>query len=98
MHVGSDGVRRPDLRAQLTTDDGTTVLMRYDVGVIRSSERFLAALSGGDATAFEDQYMRIAPVFEVGSGRYDWLREQLFVGRGRLVGPHAIEYEIYRVV
>jgi hypothetical protein len=30
-------------------------------GLIRSSERFLAALGSGEATEFEDQYMRIAP-------------------------------------
>jgi hypothetical protein len=37
--------------------------------------------------------MRIAPQFEVGAGRYAWLGESLFVGRGRLNGPN----EIYRV-
>jgi hypothetical protein len=41
--------------------------------------------------------MRMAPHFEVATGRYDWLREHLFIARGRLVGPRAIEYEIYRV-
>ncbi len=41
--------------------------------------------------------MRMAPQFEVGGERYAWLRESLFVGRGRLTGPRAIAYEIYRV-
>ena len=41
--------------------------------------------------------MRIAPQFEVGADRYAWLRESLFIGRGRLVGRRAIAYEIYRV-
>jgi hypothetical protein len=97
MRVGSDGIRRPDLHAQLITDDGELVLFRYDVGVIRSTERFLAALAAGQATEFEDQYMRIAPCFEVGADRYRWLRESLFVGRGRLDGPQKIIYELYRV-
>jgi uncharacterized protein DUF3237 len=97
MRVGPDGIRRPDLRAQLITDDGALILFRYDVAVIRSTERFLAALQAGDATGFSDQYMRMAPQFEVGSERYAWLREHLFVGRGRLTGPRAIAYEIYRV-
>jgi hypothetical protein len=47
---------------------------------------------------FEDQYMRMAPQFEVGADRYAWLRESLFVGRGRLTGPRAISYEIYRAL
>ncbi len=41
--------------------------------------------------------MRIAPQFEVSAGPYSWLGESLFLGRGRLTGPKAIEYEIYRV-
>lgn len=97
MRVGSDGLRRPDLRAQLLTDDGVLILFRYDVAVIRATERFLAALNAGEATEFTDQYMRMAPQFEVGGERYAWLRESLFVGRGRLTGPRAIAYEIYRV-
>jgi hypothetical protein len=33
----------------------------------------------------------------VGADRYARLRENLFVGRGRLSGPPAIAYEIYRL-
>jgi hypothetical protein len=97
IRLGSDGIRRPDLRAQLTTDDGELILFRYDLALIHSSRRFLAALASGEATAFDEQYMRIAPQFEVGAGRHAWLGESLFLGRGRLTGPTAIAYEIYRV-
>ena len=41
IRLGTDGIRRQDLRAQLTTDDGELILFRYDLAVIRSSERFL---------------------------------------------------------
>jgi hypothetical protein len=98
IRLGSDGIRRQDLRAQLVTDDGELLLFRYDLALIRSSDRFLAALASGEATDFADQYMRIAPHFDVGAGRYSWLGETLFLGRGRLTGPNAIEYEIYRVL
>src|ERR1700744_6607166 len=98
MRVGPDGLRRPDLRAELITDDGELVLFRYDVAVIRSTPRFLAALEAGEATQFEDQYMRMAPVFGVGADRYAWLRESLFVGRGRLAGARARADEILRVI
>ena len=98
IRIGVDGIRRPDLRAQLMTDDGEVILFRYELAVIRSTERFVAALAGGQATEFDDQYMRIAPQFEVGSGRYAWQSESLFLGRGRLVGPNAIEYELHRVL
>ena len=98
IRLGGDGIRRPDLHAQLVTDDGELILLRYDLALIRSSERFLAALAQGESTEFEDQYMRIAPQFEVGAGRYAWLGESLFLGRGRLTGPNAIAYELYRVL
>ncbi|HEY1514823.1 MAG TPA: DUF3237 domain-containing protein [Solirubrobacteraceae bacterium] len=98
IRVGPDGIRRPDLRAQLATDDGELILFRYEVALIRSNDRFLAAVSTGQETAFGDQYMRIAPQFEVAAGRYGWLGESLFVGRGRLTGPGAIAYELYRVL
>lgn len=97
MRLGSDGIRRPDLHAQLITDDGELVLFRYDVAVIRSTETFLTALEAGEPTEFADQYMRIAPQFEVGGERYAWLRENLFIGRGRLAGPRRITYELFRV-
>jgi Protein of unknown function (DUF3237) len=98
IRLGPDGIRRQDLRAQLMTDDGELILFRYDLALIRSTEPFLAALASGEATEFDDQYMRIAPQFEVGVGRYAWLGERLFLGRGRLTGPKAIAYELYRVV
>lgn len=97
IRLGADGIRRQDLRAQLITDDDELILLRYDLGLIRSSDRFLAAITSGEPTGFDDQYMRIAPQFEVGVGRYEWLRESLFLGRGRLSGPKAIEYQLYRV-
>ncbi|MGZ4330886.1 MAG: DUF3237 domain-containing protein [Solirubrobacteraceae bacterium] len=98
IRLGSDGIRRQDLRAQFLTDDGELILMRYDVPLIRSSERFLSALAAGEATEFGEQYMRMAPVFEVGDGRYHWLRENVFVAEGRLTGAKAIAYDIYRVL
>lgn len=98
IRLGADGMRRPDLRAQLLTDDGETILFRYDIALIRPSERFLSALASGEPTEFDDQYMRIAPQFEVGAGRYAWLTESLFLGRGRLTGAKAVAYELFRVI
>ena len=45
IRIGSDGIRRPDLRVQMMTDDGHPILFRYDVALIRSGPRFLAALA-----------------------------------------------------
>jgi Protein of unknown function (DUF3237) len=80
------------------TDDGELILFRYDLGLIRAHERFMAALQAGEPTSFPDQYMRIAPHFEVAAGRYAWLGENLFLGTGRLAGPRTITYDLYRVL
>jgi Protein of unknown function (DUF3237) len=97
IRLAADGSRRQDARAQLVTADGELILFRYDIALIRPSDRFTAALATGAATGFDDQYMRIAPQFEVAAGRYGWLAESLFLGRGRVAGANAIEYELYRV-
>src|SRR4051812_30061278 len=65
IRLGAGGTRRQDLRAQLLTDDEELILLRYDLGLIRSTDRFLAALASGEPTEFHDQYMRIAPRFDV---------------------------------
>jgi hypothetical protein len=98
IRVGADGTRRQDLRASLLTHEGGLILLRYDLALIRPTERFLTALELGEATGFDDQYMRIEPQFEASAGRYAWLMENLFVGRGRLLGLNQIGYEIYRVL
>jgi hypothetical protein len=72
MRLGSDWTRRQDLRAQFVTDDGQLILFRYDLALIRSSDRFLSAIASGEATEFEDQHMRIAPQLEVANGPYAW--------------------------
>lgn len=98
MRLGTDGVRRQDLRAQLVTDDGVTILLHYDTGLIRASEIFIKALTDGTETTWMDQYMRMVPEFIVGAEKYDWLNRSLFLAEGRLSGRHEIEYCIYKVL
>jgi hypothetical protein len=97
MRLGRDGFRRQDHRVQLLTDDGELILFRYDLALVQASDAYLAALETGAATRFEDQYIRIAPQFEVPAGPYEWLTQSLFLGRGRLSAHKEITYEIYRV-
>lgn len=97
IRLGSDGIRRQDLRTQLITSDGVGILLQYDTGLIRGEQAFLDALRCGRETAWSDQYMRMVPEFDVGDDRYCWLMRSLFIGEGRLAGPRTIEYRIYRV-
>jgi uncharacterized protein DUF3237 len=98
MRSGPDGIRRPDLRVQLSTEEGTTILLHYTVGVIKASEFFMHALRTGQATGFNQQYMRMSPQFETGDEKYGWLNQHLFVAEGRLAGEKEIEYLIFRVL
>lgn len=98
MRLGIDGIRRQDLRVQLITEDGVTILFHYDTGLIRSTELFLLALTEGKETQYADQYMRMVPEFIVGGDKYAWLNQHLFVAEGRLAGAKEIEYSIYRMI
>jgi hypothetical protein len=98
IRVDSNGIRRQDQRTQFLTDDGTLILMRYDAALIRADEGFSRALAAGQETTFADQYMCMTPQFDVSDDTYDWLTQNLFIGRGRLAGLQRIEYELYRVV
>ncbi|MEU0197135.1 MULTISPECIES: DUF3237 domain-containing protein [unclassified Streptomyces] len=97
IRIGSDQVRRQDLRVTLASDDGEVIMLSYDNALIRESPAFLAALGEGRETGFDDQYMRMVAQFDTGAPRYRWLTQSLFVGEGRLAGPRTIEYQIYRL-
>ena len=94
MRVGPDGLWRPDVRVQFTTDDGVTVLLQYS-GLVKPNPRFTQAAAEGAATAFEDQYLRQVMRFESGDPRYLWITQEIYVAEGRLAGPSEIEYNVY---
>ena len=97
IRLGTDGIRRPDLRAQLITDDGEPILFRYDVGRDPVEAALFRGARSGEATD--------STASTCGSRRSSRsapdatrLAESLFLGRGRLTGPRAIAYELYRVL
>jgi hypothetical protein len=96
MIYGPDGFGRPDVRMQFVTDDGALILLQY-TGLVERTAAFTAAAEAGRETAWTDQYMRMTMTFDTGIQKYDWLNRHLFVARGRLAGPNAIEYDVYRV-
>jgi hypothetical protein len=94
--VGADGFGRPDVHVAFKTDDGETVMLRYE-GLVQMNETFRRAAESDATTRFEDQYIRMAMFFDTGAARYAWLNQALFVAEGRLSGPKEVEYRIYRV-
>lgn len=92
-----DGYGCPHVRLPLLTDDGALVLLEY-WGVVEASAAFQKAVAGNGSTAWDEQYMRMALRFETSTTRYQWLVQNLFIARGRLLGATTIEYEIFRVL
>ena len=48
------------------------------------NDTFTQAGDPGNATRFEDHYMRMAMRFDAGARKYAWLNQHLFVAEGRL--------------
>jgi hypothetical protein len=94
--AGPDGYGRPDVRLQFVTEDGAAILLHY-TGLVETNEAFTAAAANGDATRFEDNYMRMAMSFDTGAAKYAWLNKHLFIAEGRLSGKEQLEYRVYRV-
>jgi hypothetical protein len=78
------GLILPDVRLAIQTGDGAVVLIRY-------TGRLLFA-PGQESVAF------IAPVFETGDARYQWLNRVQAVGKGIMPADLSrIHYEVYEL-
>jgi Protein of unknown function (DUF3237) len=74
----------PDVRLAIQTEDGAVVLIRY-------AGRLLFA-PGRESVAF------IAPVFETGDPRYQWLNLVQAAGKGIMSADLSrIDYEVYEL-
>ena len=94
--AGEDGFGRPDVRLQFVTDDGAVILLHY-TGLVQMNEAFTRAADAGEATRFDDHYMRMMMSFDTGAPQYAWLNQHLFVAEGRLCGKDLLEYRVYRL-
>ena len=82
--VTPGGLVLPDVRLAIQTSDGAVVLIRY-------SGRLLF-VPGQESVAF------IAPVFETGDLRYQWLNSVQAVGKGIMSADLSrIDYEVYEL-
>jgi hypothetical protein len=81
---------------QLITDDEAVILLHY-TGLVEQTDKFKVAAEQNRETDWTDQYMRMMFAFDTGAKKYAWLKTNLFIARGRLVGAAELEYEIFRV-
>ncbi len=82
-----DGSVELDGRYMLEADDGTLIFMRnrgFLWGRYKDSIKKIEAwmFEGGPEVDENEYYLRANPVFEVESGKYDWLTRYVFTGIG----------------
>lgn len=94
--IRADGVREPDVRLTLRTDDGHLVYMSYR-GIFRIAPELLQRARSGEAVAPSEYYLRTTPVFETASEKYGWLNQIVAVGIGKPTPP-GISYTVYAIL
>ena len=91
-----DGTLDFDARYMLELTDGTLVYMQNS-GFRWASPDVMAKMSRREPVPFSDYYMRVAPRFEVKTGKYDWLTRHVFVGVAEKIPTgNRIHYFIVR--
>ncbi len=77
----SDGSLQLDVRVTLETDDGALIFMTYR-GFRHGPAEVMARLNKGEDVDPSEYYFRVAPLFETGAEKYDWLNRIVAVGTG----------------
>lgn len=93
--VGPDRVGRIDVRVTIQTDDGELVFMT-NTGIIALGEEALATFAGGGDIAWDEAYIRSAPLFQTGAERYGWLNSVVTVAVNEL-GLGYVNYRVFEV-
>jgi hypothetical protein len=94
--IRPDGVREPDCRLTLRTDDGHLIYMAYRA-IFRIAPELLQRLIQGEAVNPSAYYLRSTPVFETAAEQYGWLNQIVTVGIGIRV-PTGLKYTVYTIL
>lgn len=94
--IRPDGVREPDVRLTLRTEDGHLIYMAYR-GVFRIAPELLQRIRQGEAVDPTAYYLRTTPVFETAAEKYSWLNQIVAVGVGTRI-PTGLKYTVYTIL
>ena len=94
--IRPDGVREPDVRLTLRTEEGHLIYMAYR-GVFRIAPELLQRIRQGEAVDPAEYYLRTTPVFETAAEKYGWLNQIVAVGVG-IRTPTGLKYTVYTVL
>lgn len=91
-----DGVLMLDVRLTLRSHDGALISMTYG-GLRHGPPEVMGRLARGETVDPSEMYFRIAPSFETGDERYDWMNRILAVGVGERL-PAGPRYHIHEIL
>ena len=94
--VRPDGLIDLDAQYLIETDDGVLIEVR-NKGIRFGPPEVLARLAAGEAVAPDEYYFRTAPRFFAPDGRYEWLRESIFVATGERYADR-VTIQVWRVL
>ncbi len=92
----TDGTLQLDVRVTLKTDDDALIYMTYR-GFRHGPLEVMERLNKGEEVDPSEYYFRIAPFFETGAEKYDWLNRIVSVGTGHRLASGPV-YEIYQIL
>lgn len=91
--IRPDGALQLDVRATVRTHDGALVYAAYS-GLIVASQEVYGRIFAGEDVYVDEYYFYIAPMFQTGDSRYDWLNRTVAVGKGKVI-PRGVEYRVF---
>jgi hypothetical protein len=91
----SDGALQLDVRTTLQTHDGALIYMTYK-GFRHGPADVIARLNRGEPVDPSEYYFRVAPFFETGDARYDWINRIVAISTGERL-PTGPIYTVYEV-
>lgn len=94
--VRGDGVLMLDVRLTLRTHDGALIHVTY-TGLRHMPQPVAERMARGEVVGPEEMYFRVAPVFETGDPRYDWLNRIICVGVGERPRPGP-RYHLHEIL
>ena len=80
LEVGPNNIFKRNVRLLAEMDDGNFLFMRYG-GRTRPNEIFTEKAAKGELINGDEVYFMIQPSFETSSLKYNWLNENIFVGK-----------------
>ncbi len=92
----ADGSLQLDVRLTLQTDDDALIYMTYR-GFRHGPAEVMKRLNKGEEVDPSEYYFRVAPFFETGAEKYDWLNRIVTVGTGHRLASGPV-YKVFEIL